>query len=119
MKLFTDLGLDPIGLMLGFGEMAFHRFETDAGVGGLLKLSGGRLDILAIHSDNQGRGHVRDFISACQKEYAVICFWHVDNVSLKAALLRYNFKPEMEIQGDGEAVDGLRWDKQQTKGTQV
>lgn len=112
----TDLGVDPIGLALGFGERAYHRFTTQEGVGGLAKWTKDRLDILAVHSDVEGKGNFRGFIARCQREFSTICIWEVWNLSLGQALERYGFKDETEIHGDGEIVSGMRWDKQTTKG---
>ena len=106
-----DLGLDQIGIMLGFGEKAYRRFTTKEGVGGLAKWKDGRLDILAIHTDDEGKGHLRDFIARSKQEFDTICIWEIWNANLAAALKRYGFEDETEIQGDGETLTGMRWDK--------
>lgn len=112
MNPIKDLGLDPIGLYLGFGEKAYHRFVTDSGIGGLAKWANGRLDILAVHSDVVGQGRFREFIAHCKDSFDTICIWEVWNESLKQALARYGFSEQTEIQGDGEVCTGMRWDKE-------
>lgn len=111
MKAIIDHGPDPVSLALGMGEQAFHRFSSPIGVRGLAKWKGGRLDILAIESAVPGAGQFRKFISLCKDSFQTICIWQIWNESLHAALLRYGFTPQTEISGDGEVINGLRWDK--------
>lgn len=110
-EFINDMGPDPIGLALGFGERAYHRFSTREGVGGLAKWTDERLDILAVHSDVLGHGRFREFIAKCKERFSTICIWEVWNLTLGHALERYGFHDETEIQGDGEVVSGMRWDK--------
>lgn len=108
---FTDLGLDPIGQALGFGPQGYHRFATAEGIGGLAKWSSDKLEILAIHSEFQGQGYLRRFIRRCQERFTTICVWHIGNSNLGSALSRYGFAPETEIDGSGEVLEGMRWDR--------
>ena len=108
-----DLGIDPIGVALGFGNRGYHRFTTKSGVGGLAKWTQDRLDILAIHSDIEGKGYVRDFFRFCQGQFKTIGIWCIWNSNLASALKRYGFEEEVEVQGDGEILEGMRWDKNQ------
>lgn len=112
MKLpFVDRGQDPIGLILGFGERAYHQFETRTGVNGLCRWTDSRLDVLAICSDNPGRGFVRDFIQQCQQVWSTILILYTEHPGLYVGMKRLGFHDEVEIQGDGEIVHGLRWDR--------
>jgi hypothetical protein len=108
-----DDGLDPIGLCLGFGELAYHRFHTDNGIGGLAKWKWGgkELDILAVHSDNPGQGQFRRFIQWAQARFTTIRVWHISEPWLMQALARYGFSAETDISGDGEVMEGMRWDR--------
>jgi hypothetical protein len=106
-----DQGLDPIGLMLGFGEQAYHRFTTPLGVKGLARWTDDRLDILAVESEVEGTGRFRYFISQSKLVFHTICLWEVWNPLLEQALVRYGFSPETEVLGDGEVVHGMRWDQ--------
>lgn len=102
---------DPIGLILGTGYM---RFEAPCGVDGLAKtdaIEGGRIDILAVHARTPGKGQFREFIQQCKQHYGTICVWEDWNPAIGPALQRYGFTPETEIQGNGEAVNGWRWDR--------
>lgn len=101
---------DPIAQILGTG---FERFRTKFGVSGLAKESenGKRLEILAVNSDAQGCGYFRNFIDVCKQHYRTVCVWSIFNPIVSAALERYGFTPETEILGDGETVQGYRWDR--------
>lgn len=114
----VNLGPDPTGLILHTG---YYRFTTrwngvSMGIGGLAKWTEqldpeSRLDVLAIHADSPGRGEFRTFIKRAKQQFRTICVWITLNPSIAPVLVRYGFKPEMELQGDGETVDGWRWDR--------
>jgi len=107
MSVIVKTSLDPIGQMLGTG---YARFEGINGVSGLFKAHRPhRLDLLAIVSEDPGKGNFRDFISQTKMEFNTICVWFIENESLYEALLRYGFTPEIEVGAMGDALDGLRW----------
>lgn len=98
---------DPIGVILGTGYM---RFQSPNGLGGLAKWTDDRLDLLAVHAFVEGRGMFRDFIASAKREWKTVCVWEDWNPIVGAALERYGFSRETEIQGDGEVITGWRWD---------
>ncbi len=89
----------------------YLRFESACGIIGLARPNEDRLDILALMAVHEGRGSFRQFIIEAKQEYRTICIWEVWNPILESALKRYGFMPEKEIQGNGEVVEGWRWDK--------
>lgn len=99
---------DQIGQILGTGYM---RFQSPNGLGGLAKWTDERLDLLAVCALAEGRGQFRDFIAAAKLKYQTVCVWEDWNPIVGAALARYGFKRETEVQGDGEIITGWRWDK--------
>lgn len=99
---------DPTGQMLGTG---YVRFQSPNGLGGLAKWTDERLDLLAVHAFVKGRGQFRDFIAAAKLQWQTVCVWHELNPIVGAALARYGFSRETEIQGNGEVMTGWRWDK--------
>lgn len=106
---------DPVGQLLHTGYM---RFYSPFGIDGLAKTKPDRLDLLAVFADRPGTGQFRRFIAQAKLEYKTICIWHIANPVLESVLARYGFNPETEIQGDGEAIAGRRWDainNQETK----
>lgn len=103
-QVFGQMLPDPASEALGTGYMRF----ANSGVSGLARIHGNRADILAISASNPGTGQVRQFLHNCQKIYSEVHVWEVWNKTLAAALLRYGFKPETEIQ-DGEELDGFVW----------
>jgi hypothetical protein len=106
---------DYISQMLG---TRFNRFESLCGICGLAKDNGfGRLELLAVSSNDPGNGQFREFIKLCKSHYQTICVWHVDNPFLGPCLERYGFYFTTEISGlsDGEILEGYRWDKQKRR----
>ena len=102
------LAPDPVGKMLATNYL---RFEAADGVNGLCKIACSRLDILAIHSRMERRGHVRALIERCKESFGTICVWEIWNKNFEQALMRWGFTPEIDITDLGEAIHGLRWDK--------
>lgn len=99
---------DPVAEILGTG---FNRFSTPAGVEGLAKEFGDRLDILAVASRVQGQGLFRSFILNAQLHYQTIYVWEVWNEVVEQALQRYGFVRARERDRDsGETLQGWRWD---------
>ena len=99
---------DPIGIMLG--QPGYWQFQSKGGIGGLAKWTDDRMDVLAVHAFGEGQGQFRRFVAAAKLEYRIICVWEVWNPILDAALERYGFERETEIQGSGEVIRGWRWD---------
>lgn len=99
---------DPVGQILGTG---YQRFQSRCGIGGLAKWTDERFDLLAVHASEPRAGQFRGWIALVKERFKTICVWHVDNVTLAAALRRYGFDPETEIDGTGEVLTGFRWDK--------
>lgn len=100
---------DLAGQILGTG---YNRFVSHCGIDGLAKENGDRLNLLAVGSSNPGTGQFRNFIAECKRFYKTICIWECWNPILPPILERYGFKSETEIQGDGEVLDGYRWDSE-------
>lgn len=96
-----------IGVMLGTG---YDEFQSPSGIGGLCKVTGDRLDLLAVHASIEGKGQFREFIRQCKEWFKTICVWHIANPVVEGALERYGFTPETEIDGQGETMTGMRWD---------
>jgi hypothetical protein len=109
-KILGETHTHWVSQILGTGYL---QFQSPSGIGGLAQEydNGNRLDILAINSEVQGSGQLREFIKQCKDVYSTICIWVVENPTLASALGRYGFTPEVEIRND-ETVHGFRWDKQ-------
>lgn len=105
--LMGDYRPDPIGEILHTGYM---QFQSPTGIGGLAKWAGERLDLLAVHARTRQQGEFRKFIALAKGRFQTICVWEISNPILDAALERYGFQPETELQGDGEIINGRRWD---------
>jgi hypothetical protein len=100
---------DAAAVLLGTG---YWRFESPYGIDGLFKEEDdNRLNLLMVIANDPGKGHFRTFMRAMMANYKTICVWSIWNQALEAALIRYGFTPETEILSTGEAVEGLRWDK--------
>jgi len=99
---------DPVSAMLG---TQMNRFTSPTGIEGLARVTGDRLDILAVINPTEKRGRFREFISAAKLEYRTICVMIIENPVVHAALLRYGFTPDVEIDQFGDTQQLLRWDK--------
>jgi hypothetical protein len=99
---------DPIGVML---DTRMQRFVSPTGIEGLARATGDRLDVLAVYNPSDVRGRLRAFIAAAKIEYQTICVLCIDNPAVNAALLRYGFTPDVEIDQFGDVQNLLRWDK--------
>lgn len=96
---------DPIGVLLKTG---FQRFSAPCGVDGLCCVSVNRLEILAVHARQPGRGAFRELLGKAKRHFKVIVIFEVWNERLKEFLLREGFQSET-IQRDGEIVEAYRW----------
>jgi hypothetical protein len=94
---------DPIGQMLGTG---YKRFESSVGINGLAKVTGLRIDILAVVATRQRTGQFRRFIAAVKNTYDVIAVWEDWNPVIGAALQRYGFHRAAMTGIDGETGKG-------------
>ncbi len=99
MKLIPD----PISDMLGTG---YKRFESSVGINGLAKVSGKRLDILAVIARTPGKGQFRRFIAAAKNAYETVAVWEDWNPVIGEALQRYGFRKTSMIGDDGKASAG-------------
>ena len=97
----------PVAVILGTG---YQRFESPSGLGGLVKWTDERLDVLAVHASVKGQGQFREFIATTKKHWKTVCVWEDWNPIVSRALQKYGFTREVEIQGDGEVIRGWRWD---------
>jgi hypothetical protein len=108
MSVLGKTSPDPMGLIL---ETRFDRFVSPTGIEGLARATGDRLDVLAVHNDTGMTGRFRDFIAAAKLEYRTICILAIKNQAIHAALLRYGFTPDVEIDQFGDTQELLRWDR--------
>lgn len=93
-------------------KTGFAQFKSPGGCGGLVKLNGGDVLILAIHSETPGRGQFRKFIRKLKKESRSIGFLSIWNPQLEKILKRYgfeNFTHVTSIEGKVELVPGMIW----------
>lgn len=105
--------LFPYAVFLGTG---YGRFESPFGIHGLARIkTPGKLELLAVAANEQGKGNFRKFIAACKECYDCICIWECWNPLLDEILPRYNFWHAQQIDNDGERVKGWRWSKAREK----
>lgn len=91
-------------------ETGFQCFRAGT-VHGLARVDAlGTLDILAIASDEPGRGHVSAFLAACQAAYPKIHMLFVANPRLAAMLAKRGFR-ETTWAERGEVVEGWMWER--------
>lgn len=99
---------DLVSDLLGTG---YFRFEAD-GIGGLVKFTDDRLDILAVLAKPMRRGAFRRLIHEACVTWRTVCVWQVWNPAVASALIRYGFHPEVEIQGmSSDVLKGFRYDR--------
>lgn len=98
---------DPWAQILGTGYM---RYQSPTGIKGLAKWNGDKLNLLVVHTETPNNGQFHDFISKAKLEWQTICVWECWNPIVGQALERYGFQQETEINGDGEVMEGWRWD---------
>lgn len=89
----------------------FMEFSSDIGIDGLARVNGNRIDFLAVISEDEGKGHFRDFIVACKEHYAFIRFWALMNPELEKTLTRYGFYGGNDVDCFGDVVDVMDWNK--------
>lgn len=97
---------DPIGEILGTG---YSRFTHASGMAGLAKVTGDRLDILAVNTTQEGQGQFRQFITAAKNTFRAVAVWADWNPILAPALERYGFKPAQCVEAWGETNNGWEW----------
>lgn len=108
MSILGQTTADPIGVML---DTRMQQFKSPCGLEGLARATGDRLDVLAVENNTGRSGRFRAFIAAAKLEYRTICVWAIENPAVHAALLRYGFTPDVEIDQFGDTQELLRWDK--------
>ena len=106
---FTSYEPDPIGVLLGTG---YNRFETADGVNGLAKITGDRLDVLAVVASRPSEGQFRRFIAAAKSAFKIVAVWEDWNPIISGALKRYGFHPATCAETDGEGNHGWQWESQ-------
>jgi hypothetical protein len=99
---------DPIGQLL---ETGYSRFVSPLGVSGLAKEEGKRVDLLAVVSHEEGKGHFGNFLRHCQETYETVCVWEDWNPILAPMLAKRGFCRASETDKFGELLTGWRWDK--------
>jgi hypothetical protein len=105
----TCLGVltaDPVADALGTG---FQSFVSPCGVHGLAKVTGRRLDVLAVAAVEEGKGYFREFVRQAKREFLTVSFVEVWNDTLAATLDRYGFRPSL-AEFSGEQCECWRWD---------
>lgn len=95
---FTSWEPDGVGVLLGTG---FNRFTTAGGIDGLGKITGKRLDLLAIVALDPGTGQFRRFIAEAKTHFDTIAILHDWNPLMPEILKRYGFRPIVCEQHDG------------------
>ena len=100
---FATYEPNPIGVMLGTG---YNRFETADGMNGLAKITGERLDVLAVVASKAGDGQFRRFIAAAKRAFKIVAVWEDWNPIIGDALKRYGFHPATCTEADGEVSHG-------------
>lgn len=94
---------DPIGDMLG---TRYKRFESSVGINGLAKVTGKRIDILAVVATRQRTGQFRRFIAAAKNAFDVVAVWEDWNHVVGDALHRYGFTRTWRHEDDGTRSAG-------------
>lgn len=79
------------------------KFSSPTGIDGLAFEVDGNLHILAVSAKEKGKGHFREFIRLCKREYPEIRIYEVWNPWLDKALERYGF---IDL---GEVTGGRMW----------
>lgn len=108
MSVLGKTWADPIGVTL---ETRMQRFKSGIGLEGLARVDGNRLNVLAVYNPTDRRGLFRAFITEAKLEFKTICVWAIENPAVHAALLRYGFTPDVEIDQFGDTQELLRWDR--------
>jgi hypothetical protein len=97
------------------GAMFTTKFGTfDTGrIHGLAWVSpdGKAVEIMAIVSRKQGKGHFRDFIRELKERYQVIRFLALLNRELVGKLLEYDFVQGMDVDEYGDKAEVMDWRK--------
>lgn len=110
--MFSAWTPDPVGAALGTG---FMRFSARCGIDGLAKVSGDRLEVLAVTTDTPGLGCFRRFIADAKQHYCWVEVIDIWNPWLEGALARYGFTHFYRTEPDGEIVTGMLWQNTQAE----
>ena len=98
--------LMPYGGLLG-ADVGFSHFGTETIVG-LTKVSGDRIEFLALVALEPGRGHFTAFLEDLRAAYREIVVWEIWNERLEAMLRRQGFVTLVGIER-GEINRGVAW----------
>jgi len=80
------------------------------------RVSGDRLDVLAVFCRTPGRGCLGEFLRRCMARYDAVCVWEVFNPVVSAALQRRGFRRAEETDpATGETVTGWRWQRKRRR----
>lgn len=106
---FMRWKVDFAGQILGTG---YQQFFSRSGIDGLARVRENTIELLAMVSNDPGKGQFRNFIAALKKQYDAIYVWVIWNEDLIPVLERYGFETATlteEIQGVVETVTGMKW----------
>lgn len=97
------------GILAGLEPGGKFKFESRFGVAGLAEEIGDELHLIALKSEREGQGCLRNFIAACKEEYKLIFVHAIWNEAvLVPALIRYGFYPSSTFY-DGTVSEGMEW----------
>ncbi len=80
MTLLGKTTPDLAGQILKTG---YDRFQSPTGIDGLCRVTGKRLDLLAVFAAQEGKGQFRNFIAKSKKEFETIRIYEIWNPTLK------------------------------------
>ncbi len=99
---------EMVATIFGRSEADFVEFVNDT-TRGLVRITGDKVEILAVQSKEDGKGYFRSLIERLKSEYRVVEILVVLEPRLDAVLRRYGFKRFSRRERDGEKVRGWRW----------
>lgn len=103
--LLGELATELLGRRMDLG---FCEFVCDD-IRGLARITGGKVELLAVLAMDHGKGSFRALIDRCKAEYRTVEVLEIMNPILNDVLKRYGFKKFSRREGDGEKVTGWRW----------
>lgn len=109
--LLGELAAELLGQRMDLGFCEFVRDD----VRGLARITGDKVEILAVLALEQGKGSFRALIDRCKAEYRTIEVLEIMNPMLNDVLKRYGFKKFSRRERDGEKVTGWRWKRKSAK----
>jgi hypothetical protein len=96
-----------------FLDTRFEPFTAPTfGIHGLARITGPKIEIIAVAADVPGVGCFRDWIKNLKTEFQEIYIWEVWNDFLPAVLARYGFEPICMLDTyTAEVLEGFKWSK--------